>query len=86
MYEIRCKPCSFNVKFKFSACCLIAVLNSFEPVKYNIVNAYSSLSAYKKSNLLGICVCISASASASASACSGNFPIVKLFVSPLVNK
>ena len=82
MYEIRCKPCSFNVKFKFSACCLIAVLNSFEPVKYNIVNAYSSLSAYKKSNLLGICVC----ACVCASACSGNFPIVKLFVSPLVNK
>ena len=44
-------PCSFKVNCWFNAICLIAVLNSFEPVKYNKANGLSSGVAYKKSTL-----------------------------------
>ena len=64
-------PCSFNVYPFVKAYCLIAVLNSFEPVKYNIANAYSSFGAYKKSLRLGFNIFS-----------LGSCVIVKLFVGP----
>ena len=72
-FFILWKPCSFKVKPTFNACCLIAVLNSLEPVKYNMAKGYSSGGEYRKSIRRGIASCIS------------NLPIVKLFNSPCDN-